>query len=548
MLVLGGIATGIAGIVGSNEGFPLAVLMLWAVALVIAGLVRPPPEQTVHRGMAMFAAAISSFVLAFQAMQIGGVGTQPSVILMLLPVLYLVVVPDDVVVAITCSLSSIACGAGMGLLLDSPPGFQEWFIQLILVSGMAISASVYYGRERRDLLERERERARALEDLAISERLRAQAELVAATGRTAADIGHEINNPLTYVLANIELAQEAVPHTHDRQDLVELLEDALTGAVRIRDLVQDLKASAQPARAPQPLRLSDVLESAIRMSWNEIRHRARLERDYRAAPWVWGAETRLSQVFVNLLVNAAQAIPEGDSAHRITVTIDASEGVSRVQIQDDGPGISPTSLPHIFDAFYTTKGSRGGSGLGLAVCRQVVESFGGAISVESDLGAGTVFTVTLPRVEAPPPSEAPTSPTPLSARGGRILVIDDELLVRRTVERIISPWHDVESFGSATEALDRLTREPPVDLILCDLMMPGLSGPAFFRQLQERQPELCGRVLFMTGGAITEDGRKFFADLPPARRVEKPLDPTELRSLIAQRLSAPAQTSAAPPD
>jgi CheY-like chemotaxis protein len=264
---------------------------------------------------------------------------------------------------------------------------------------------------------------------------------------------------------------------------------------------------------------------------------------------VLGDATRLGQVFLNLLVNAAQAIPEGHAAqHEIRVTLRKDEqGSIRVAVSDTGSGIPPDVLPRIFEPFFTTKPVGVGTGLGLSICHTYVQGMGGELLVRSELGRGTTFEVVLPPAPAQPAKESsgvfPAS-GPAATRS-RLLVIDDEPLLIAALARTLEPEHEVESFTSAHEALEQLRAGKRYELILCDLMMPEMTGMELHETLNREAPELAGRMVFLTGGAFTEAARTFLAStaLPC---LEKPFEPERLRARLRTLLSERGQPTSAP--
>jgi signal transduction histidine kinase len=243
------------------------------------------------------------------------------------------------------------------------------------------------------------------ERMHIQQRLRI-ADRMASVGMLAAGVAHEINNPLAYVTANLGYLGEALkrldPGTIDNAaELGDVLEEAHEGCERIRQIVRDLKMFSREDEAPsRPVELKRVLESSINMAWNEIRHRARLVKDFTEVPPVLAKESRLGQVFLNLLVNAAQAIPEGGAdRNEIRVTLRSEADRVLVEVRDTGSGIPPETLPRIFDPLFTTKPVGIGTGLGLSISHSIVRGMGGEITVDSVIGKGTTFTVSLPACE-----------------------------------------------------------------------------------------------------------------------------------------------------
>jgi CheY-like chemotaxis protein len=278
------------------------------------------------------------------------------------------------------------------------------------------------------------------------------------------------------------------------------------------------------------------MEASINMAWNEIRHRARLVKDYGEVPLVDASDSRLGQVFLNLLVNAAQAIPAGQAdRHEIRVTTrTASDGRAVIEVRDTGTGVSPEILDRLFDPFFSTKPGGVGTGLGLTICQGLVTSLGGRIVVESRVGQGSTFRVVLPASTLPSvPSVHPPPPAP-AARRARVLVIDDEPLIAAVIRRALSP-HEVVAVQDGRAALARLRSGERFDVILCDLMMPVFSGMDLYAELERVAPEQCARVVFVTGGAFSAHAQAFLERVSNVR-VDKPFDSTALRTLVEGRL------------
>jgi len=398
----------------------------------------------------------------------------------------------------------------------------------------------------------------------MEERLRLS-DRMAGVGTLAAGVAHEINNPLAYVIGNHEFVLErlepllegaqgetvAVPVT-TLEALAEALRDASEGTARVRHIVRDLKTfSRGDEETTRALDVRPVLESALSVCFNEVRHRARVRRELGEVARVVANEARLGQVFLNLLVNAAQAIPDGQvERHEIALrTFMDEQGRVVVEVSDTGSGIAPEHLERLFDPFFTTKPVGVGTGLGLSICHGIVSGLGGEIQVDSQVGKGTRVRVVLPaaaqqeevlpaRAVEPvvPPSPAVESVAPPS-RQARLLVVDDEPLVARGVTRLLQGECSAESTSSAREALERLSQGERFDLLLCDVMMPEMSGEAFFHQLAQVAPDQRERVVFITGGAFTPEARAFLESLPPGRCVFKPLAAEVLRALVWEQLA-----------
>ena len=383
----------------------------------------------------------------------------------------------------------------------------------------------------------------------------ARSERLASVGTLAAGMAHEINNPLAVVmgvawslrhalhradevLADVPGAEGARAELREAAQGLQALDEA---AGRIRRVVQDMRRFVQPDRAErQVLDLPEVLDAAARMAAPHLRQSARLHRRYGATPSVQANEGQLVQVFTNLLVNAAQAIGEGDaSAHRVELsTLTDDQGRAVVEVRDTGPGISKHDLPRVFDPFFTTKPVGAGTGLGLAVCHGIVTSLGGEITVQSEAGRGATFRVALP--PAPPraaPAGASASPDAGAASRGRVLVVDDEAQLCEVVRLMLAPRHDVVAETDPRAALARIAAGEDHDVILCDVMMPDMNGVDFYEALRETRPRSAGRVVFMSGGVLSQRAREFI-DGAGVEVVQKPFTAQELEALVAARVAA----------
>ena len=389
----------------------------------------------------------------------------------------------------------------------------------------------------------------ALADMSEREEMRARlslADRMASVGTLAAGVAHEINNPLAYVIANLDFARQELgavaPDGAARNDEVpEALKEAREGAERVRLIVKDLKMFSRPD--DERMELVDVrraIDSAATMAWNEIRHRARLVKEYQPVPSVYANEARLGQVFLNLLVNAAHAIPEGAADKneiRVTTRVDG-QGRIVAEVRDTGGGIPEEIRPRILEPFFTTKPQGLGTGLGLSICHGIVSSLGGELQFESELGRGTVFRVVLtPTSEVELEAETQKLEVELGPRG-RVLVVDDEPLVLKAMKRTLDMEHEVLDFHRARTALEWLEKGQPWDLLLCDLMMPEMTGVEFYDELCRRWPERVKDVIFVTGGAFSSGAREFLGRVDN-ERLEKPFDPQTLRELVRARLRKP---------
>lgn len=379
----------------------------------------------------------------------------------------------------------------------------------------------------------------AQEQLMISDRM-------ASVGMLAAGVAHEINNPLGAALLNLEILHELLLRPKDQRDDGEVQEsmgDARSAVARVREIVGDLRIfSRHDDPADTRADVKAALESSLRMAFNEIRHSARLVRDYGPVPRVTGSEGRLGQVLLNLVVNAAQAIPEGNAdENEIRVsTRTAADGMVVIDVTDTGSGIPAENIPNLFLPFFTTKPAGIGTGLGLPICQRIITQMGGRIEVESQVGQGTTFRVVLPpaREETPVPREPIASRAPRSSRRGRILVVDDEPMLASAIRRVLASHHDVVTTTRAEDALERLRAGASFDVIFSDLMMPRITGMELYARICEEFPEQAPRVVFLTGGAFTQAAREFLARVPNPT-LEKPIDRNGLLALVSERVSSP---------
>ena len=378
------------------------------------------------------------------------------------------------------------------------------------------------------------------------------ADRLAALGMLVAGIGHEINNPAAYVSLGVQqiarhLRQARVESSADARATVErvlpILDDVTAGVHRIAEIVGELKLFARDPGAEDraPLDLNGIVRSSASLVQAELRSRARLTLELGELPPVPGSWARLSQVVLNLLINAAQAIAPGAAeANEVAVSTSRVGDEVRIVVRDSGCGISAHDQQRIFNPFFTTKPVGDGTGLGLAISYDIVRRLGGAIAVASEPGRGSRFTVTLPWV-----ATAPTRVEPSVAAveaSGRVLVIDDERPLSAAIARELSARMKVVLVHSGAEALAELARDR-FDAVLCDLRMPGLSGAEVYRVTRARDRWQAERFVFMTGAAGAADEAKFLRD-SERPVLEKPFGMADLwRSVGAVVALAAARAS-----
>ena len=379
-----------------------------------------------------------------------------------------------------------------------------------------------------------------IRDLTDRKRMEAQlmmSDRMASVGILAAGVAHEINTPLAFVIGNLALLEEELIATPGGQPWAESLRACQEGAERVRRIVRDLKTfSRADEDRSGPVDVHLVLDSAANLAQNELRHRARLERSYQPnLPLVLASEGRLGQVILNLLVNAAHAMPESGGG-RIELVTRSTAGEVMIEVRDNGAGIRPEHRARLFDPFFTTKPAGVGTGLGLFICQQIIGSMGGTICVESELGKGSIFRVSLPIGAGSSSAATPERATEvLAAKGSRILAIDDEPQMGTLLKHTLKA-HELVAITSAAEALDRIRAGERFQLLICDLMMPHMTGMDLHAALSREFPDQARRMLFLTGGAFTARARDFIegAGVP---WVQKPFVVSEMRVVVADRLA-----------
>ena len=387
---------------------------------------------------------------------------------------------------------------------------------------------------------------------AIQTRL-VEADRLSALGVLSAGIAHEINNPLAYLLLNLEYLSRELPTLlqapQKLDSLMVRVRDACHGAERVASIVRDLRTFARADESMRgPIDVKAALESALNIASSEIKQRGALVRDYEPVPPVDANPNRIEQVLLNLLLNAAQALPSPEEpGHEVRARLRTRDGQVSIVIEDTGSGIPEELLGKIFDPFFTTKPVGVGTGLGLPICRSIVRGLGGEISVRSTPGRGSEFTVILPASsgELLPTSATPRPPSDPAPQRGRILVVDDEFSVARTLSALLQSEHDITLAASGAEALAAIEAEPNggFDVIMCDLMMPGMSGMDLYERVKREHAGLELRMVFMTGGVSMDRAREFLATSVNLT-FEKPFDFDLLRGTLRRLVEAARRANA----
>jgi PAS domain S-box-containing protein len=385
-----------------------------------------------------------------------------------------------------------------------------------------------------------------------------EVDRIFSIGTLAAGVGHEINNPLAYVVLNVEVLANRLRDLAARvasergtssglSDALEgarvVLDDVQDGTRRIRNIVRELRSFSRAGASPfAPVDVAKVVRSALTLVGNEVRSRAELVVDEGNASRVLGDEGRLCQLVINLLSNAAQAFPpeRRSDAAWIRLRVYESDASVILEVADNGIGIPADVRTRIFDPFFTTKPASVGTGLGLTICQQIAVSHNGRIDVESEPDIGTTVRVSLPAMRvgevAREKAESETAARAESAGepSRRVLVVDDDPRVATALVRVLSDTHRVDSVARCDEALARIRAGSRYDAILCDVMMRGMSGTELYAALVREAPESARVLAFVTGGAFgSEERAAIEATRCPV--FEKPVDGARLRAFVAGR-------------
>lgn len=379
----------------------------------------------------------------------------------------------------------------------------------------------------------------------IAQRLRSDRLML--MGTMAATVGHEINNPLSYVHANLDFVAEEFgdlmeddsvdfPACHRCEDVIEALESAREGAERIRGVIDSIQHFTRVDDEQQePATVEEALKSALRVAREKLSPDVELQVDVRPTPPVELNAAQFGQVLLNLLTNAAQALADDDQTHHKRLEVrnrqEADEVV--VEIADNGPGIAPQIRRHIFKPFVSTKSDDAGTGLGLSICRKIVESAEGTIEVESQPGEGSLFCVRLPAATEVATRSFEVVPESASSReqGGRILIVDPEPTLGRSLQRVLQDRHEVVAVQTKGEAVELLSGSPSFDVVLCDHRLRGGMGRDLFRWIQDHAPHYWDRLVAMTANRVDPRSRQTLEQLPNPW-IAKPFDLDRLRGII----------------
>ena len=405
---------------------------------------------------------------------------------------------------------------------DGSLHWHELFIKRVLISGQPRMLALT-----RDITEKKR----AAEELARQREALYQREKLAALGSLLAGVAHELNNPLSVVVARAVMLEE-------REDpaIQNAARRIRTAAERCARIVRTFLAMArqqQPARGP--VVINEVINAALEITAYAVRTSS-IEVGLDLAPdipRIHADADQLHQVFLNLIINAQQALQECDGPRRMEIRsgFDASSHCVRVTVKDNGPGIPEHLRARIFEPYFTTKPVGIGTGVGLAVSSGIIEAHGGRLAFDCPVAGGAVFTIELPVGALEAPRAATLARADHGSTRRAILVVDDEVDIRETLTAVLAR-HRVVSASSGREALEHLAREP-FDVILTDMRMPDIDGPALFQEIKRRFPAQAPQVVFVTGDTLTAKLRDFAAQSGCAV-IEKPFLPSDVRRIIEE--------------
>ena len=367
---------------------------------------------------------------------------------------------------------------------------------------------------------------------------------MASMGTLAAGVAHEINNPLTYVLGNLEILKTSIKKLGiSNPEIEETISSAITGSQLVKEIVTDLKALSQSDESQTCCDPCEVIRIASRVAMSDLRHSSSLIMDLPQVPQVALSSARLSQIILNILSNSARAFKKCDSKfNEIKISVEKNAGYAQIVILDNGEGIDFEDLKRIWEPFFTKRTKSGGTGLGLSICRRILNEVKGSIEIESELGNYTRVTILIPFAKQVSFSseEFQTTEKMLETLNytPALMVVDDDTLVLKLITKMLEEVFLVSSYSDARMALTAFKEGEKPDVILSDIMMPDMDGNAFFESMcaQGAKQE---QFLFMTGGAVTEDAMAFEKLMAGTNSlVTKPFQKAKLRQAIFNRVTS----------
>jgi PAS domain S-box-containing protein len=339
------------------------------------------------------------------------------------------------------------------------------------------------------------------------------ASRLAVVGEMAAGVAHEINNPLTGVLgfSQMLLEKENVP-----EEIKAELRLIVDGSQRVADIVKRLLTFARQTKPVKTLtNINELIDNTLKLREYVLKtvNINIITRFDPELPWSVVDPGQLQQVFLNLIVNAEQAMKVAHGRGTLTITTKQKENNIRISFQDDGPGITPENLKRLFEPFFTTKAPGEGTGLGLSLSRSIILEHNGSMSVESEFGRGADFIIELPIIESLSSVSDVLPPEKVKLTGtehGKILVVDDEPGVRILLERVFTQMgHQVDCVADAETAVNKLDSGLTYDVILTDVRMPGMSGIELHSYILMKTPAMKNKIIFITGDVMGADIKEF---------------------------------------
>lgn len=369
-----------------------------------------------------------------------------------------------------------------------------------------------------------------------------QSEKLAALGQLLAGVAHELNNPLAIVLGRAAILKEKLEGTAHAES-IQKLRDAADRCARIVKTFLAMARQTGPRR--DMVQINELIEGALDMTGYGLRNAGielTLELDPQL-PSLEADEDQIVQLLINLIVNAQHALEHREKDRQLIVrtNLDETAGEAVIEVADNGPGVAADVAARIFEPFFTTKGVGEGTGLGLSVCKGLVEAHGGTLTLQKTPGGGATFRATLPLSGA-----APSAVSEQAARAGnaagRVLIVDDEPEIAAILADCLVPLDVQCEIASDGHSALQLVQQSSFDAVFCDVRMPGMDGIAFLARLQTEQPELAGRLAFVSGDVLHRDLARLKAasDRPI---IEKPFDPQSVREIAAQLLAGAGETS-----
>ncbi len=392
-----------------------------------------------------------------------------------------------------------------------------------------------------------------------------QSDKMKTVGLLAGSVAHEINNPLAFVHPNLQTLEESFTallelvslyaRGAERQEIEdfrkeneldqvlaeipEILRESLGGVERITKITQELLLFTREGELLiEPTNLTEVLESSLNLIANLIQLKARVKKEYAQIPLISTCRGRMGQVVLSILINALEAMDkERIDQNMIRLTTGVKDDQVFIEIANNGRPIAADIRDKIFDPFFTTKLNGEGTGLGLSISYSFVEQLGGTLVLQSNVDRETVFRITLPRAEEMPDhGEEKEAVLPASTRPARVLVIDDEVPLLHVFGRVLRK-HEVKMAANGADALAIVASWPDIDIVFCDLMMPGVNGMEVYAEVSQSYPDLAKRFVFLTGGTYTAEAKTFVRNCKNSI-FEKPIKYQKMIELVEQAVLA----------